>query len=54
MKPDKRLRFKLTSTEGHKEFFTTRKKAEAYIRQLIKDKKVGMFTKFRIFEVGEK
>ena len=50
---DKRLQFKLTSTEGHKEFFTSRKEAEAYIRQLRKDKKVGAFTEFRIFEVTD-
>lgn len=47
----KQLRFKVISTEGHKEFFTSRKKAEAYIDQLYKEGKVGEFIEFRIFEI---
>lgn len=54
MKSNKRLKFCLTSTEGHNELFMSRKAAEAYIRQLHKDKKVGAFVEFRIYKVGEK
>lgn len=59
MKSDKRLKFKVISTEGHKQFFGTRKEAEKYIEGLgaVKyndDTWVGSFVEFRVYEVSKK
>lgn len=52
MEKDKRLQYKVTSTENHSELFTSRREAEKYIRQLYKEKRVGAFVEFRIYEIG--
>ena len=52
---NKKLRFKVISTEGHKAIFATRKEAEKFIEQLggveyNDDTWVGSFVEFRIYE----
>ena len=47
---EKRLRFRVVSTEGHEEYFATHKEAEKYIELL---KEGNAFIECRISEVGK-
>ncbi len=47
---DKQLRFKVTSTEGDKEYFATRKEAKNYVKQ---QKETKTFAEFRIMEINK-
>ena len=47
---DKQLRFKVTSTEGDKEYFATRKEAKNYVKQ---QKETKTFAEFRIMKINK-